>query len=90
MNYVKTPLLVLSFALLFAGQATAQNLTPEQRKMARAMMKTCQPDYTRLCSGVESGGGRVLACMETNLDALSPDCRESVQSIQAKRQGGSD
>ncbi len=90
MHLVRTSLLALSFALLFAGQTTAQNLTPEQRKMARAMMKTCQPDYKKLCSNVESGGGRILACMETNLDALSPDCRESVQLIQAKRQAGSD
>ena len=89
MRLVRTTLLILSFALLFAGQTTAQQLTPEQRKLARAMIKTCQPDFARLCSGVESGGGRILACMETNLDALSPECRTSVQSIQAKSPGGS-
>ena len=58
--------------LLLPGLAAAQD-----RQAAR---KACGPDVRRLCKGTRPGGGRLLACLRANETALSPVCREFLQS----------
>ena len=64
----------LSIALvaIAAGLSTgafAQNLTSQQRT-------ACKPDYEKYCSGVMPGGGRIIACLNKQHDALSDACRK--------------
>lgn len=58
-----------------AGGAPQPQLqpTPEQRQ-------ACKADLQRLCPGTMPGGGRVRACLETNLSQLSPLCREAYEA----------
>ena len=53
----------------FSSAAFAQNLTAAQRT-------ACKADYERYCSGVMPGGGRIIACLNKQRDALSPACRK--------------
>jgi Cysteine rich repeat len=39
----------------------------------------CTEDAQRLCAGVPSGGGRVLACLKEHKDALSDKCKQAAQ-----------
>ena len=34
----------------------------------------CRNDITRFCSDTAPGGGRVLACLRSNAEDLSPEC----------------
>ena len=53
----------------FSSAAFAQNLTSAQRT-------ACKADYDRYCSGVMPGGGRIIACLNKQRDALSDACRK--------------
>lgn len=41
----------------------------------------CKADYSRLCSGVMPGGGRILACFQAHKDEVSPDCRDALSRV---------
>jgi hypothetical protein len=73
MRMIHAALLALALApALSALPAAAQQ--PSQAEMA-----ACMPDFRKLCSGVQPGGGRVLACLAKQKDQLTPDCRTVVE-----------
>lgn len=57
-----------------AGVALAQK---ENRQIVR---QACASDYQSLCSGVQPGGGRIIACLQQNEPKLSPECRQALQT----------
>ena len=67
-------LLVLLTAPAFAQSGMSQ----AQRQAARA----CMPDIRSYCSGVERGGGRILACLQQNTERLSSACRQAMSGAQ--------
>jgi hypothetical protein len=40
----------------------------------------CANDVVRLCRDVAPGGGRVIRCLETQRDQLSPSCRATAEA----------
>jgi Cysteine rich repeat len=41
----------------------------------------CQADAQTLCSGVQSGGGRVLTCLAQHKDAVSDGCKQALMKV---------
>ena len=76
----------LVLAVIAAGciDAKAQP-SPELASQARALALTCRADFTRLCSGVQPGGGRGLACLQQHLAELGPECRSAIPKAEALR-----
>lgn len=66
------PLAICLALPLLAAPAWAQQ--PTQAELA-----ACMPDFKKLCSGVQPGGGRVLACLSKQKEQLTPDCRAVVE-----------
>jgi hypothetical protein len=67
-------------ALAMPVTSQAQTLIPTGlRSEAYALMKVCRGDYDRLCSGVQPGGGRVLACLRSHANELSTACAQSLK-----------
>lgn len=58
--------------------AAQPNLSPEARAEAESLAQLCRADYYRVCNGVQPGGGRIVACLTANADALSPKCRAAL------------
>jgi hypothetical protein len=50
--------------------------SPEAINEARA---ACANDIQSLCSGVQPGGGRILACLKEHQDKVSDGCKKAVQ-----------
>lgn len=77
--------IALALAIGSAGTACAQQrANPEVRAEAQALMQACRPDYQRLCSSVQPGGGRVLACLRgQDPQQLSAACREALPKAAA-------
>ncbi len=79
---------VLCLSLAAIPQAFAEDapsLSPEMRAKVRAIMAVCRADYFSHCKGVRPGDGQVLACMQKNISALKPECRDSVELAAAFR-----
>ena len=38
----------------------------------------CRPEAQKLCSGVQPGGGRIIACLKQHESELSPQCQKLV------------
>ncbi len=71
-------------ALAWLGWEPAQaQMSGDMRSQFTALMQVCRADYARLCSGVQPGGGRILACLETQANALSPACAQAMAKAQA-------
>jgi Cysteine rich repeat len=47
-------------------------------------MAACRADTKSLCTDVERGGGRKLACLKANEAKLSPDCAAVVKSLPSR------
>lgn len=42
--------------------------------------QACKADYSRFCSGISPGGGRIRKCLNDNFDALSAACKQVVSA----------
>ncbi|MBY5820707.1 hypothetical protein HFN60_34620 [Rhizobium leguminosarum] len=68
----------LCAVMLFAGVASAQAPTEEQRNAIRA---ECRSDFMAQCSGVTPGGIEALTCLQQHSATLSAGCRKAVSAI---------
>jgi len=68
--------LIGTLALLLS-RVSAQDMRSEARQ-------ACKADYSRLCSGISPGGGRVRKCLNDNFDVLSDACKRIVSATAGK------
>ncbi|MBY3048002.1 hypothetical protein [Rhizobium leguminosarum] len=68
----------LCAVVLFAGVASAQAPTEEQRNAIRA---ECRSDFIAQCSGVTPGGIEALTCLQQHNATLSAGCRKAVSAV---------
>ncbi len=73
---------LLTFAANLPAHAQSQP-TPQMRSEAMALMQVCRGDYDRLCGSVTPGGGRVLACLQSNASRLSAACAQAMPRAEA-------
>ena len=45
----------------------------------------CKADVEKLCSKVEPGGGRIIACLKQNNGMVSDSCKASLENLRARR-----
>jgi hypothetical protein len=56
--------------------------------MAQADLKdVCKADYSKFCSGVLPGGGRVIACLKSHEKELQPACAEGIKDLDPAKAG---
>jgi hypothetical protein len=65
--------LLAAATLLCALPAVAQSST----STLDALRAACSDDAARLCSGVQTGGGRIISCLKQHKDELSNGCRQA-------------
>lgn len=77
-------LAAISAVFPVASQAQTQ-IPPQMRGEAMSLMQICRGDYDRLCGSVVPGGGRILACLQSNASQLSPGCAQAMPRAQSLR-----
>ena len=74
---LKLHMAIIVFVIGFFSAAFAQVLTAEQRA-------ACKSDYDKYCSGTTPGGGRIIACLGKQRDALGDACRKVLDAQKKK------
>ncbi|WP_245257980.1 cysteine rich repeat-containing protein [Rhodomicrobium vannielii] len=67
----------LSLAVLGSGYAMAQ----------ANLKEVCKADYSRFCSDVMPGGGRIIACLKSHEKDLQPSCAAGLKERDANKAG---
>lgn len=82
---MKTSSIVFLLAWVAAvGIATADQAPPPVQPTLAELHAACDSDIQKLCSGVQPGGGRILACLKQHKDEVSDTCKQAVaKAIQA-------
>jgi hypothetical protein len=68
---------IVLLAIVFSSAASAQTLTAGQRA-------ACKSDYDKYCSGTTAGGGRIIACLDKQREALGEPCRKVLDAQKKK------
>jgi len=76
-------IIIVTTTALVPSLACAQTVPLQFRSEAMVLMQVCHADYHRLCSGVQPGGGRILACLQNHANELGPSCAQSMARAQA-------
>jgi Cysteine rich repeat len=76
---LSTPKLLGVVVLMAVGAYDDANVARAQGAPDRqAIQQACAADYQSLCSGVQPGGGRIIACLQQNAAKLSPPCQKAM------------
>jgi hypothetical protein len=71
----KALLLAAGFALAAIGPSAAQTMS--YADAISQLAAACGKDVSRLCKGVELGGGRLKACLDANAMRVSGQCQQA-------------
>lgn len=80
MRLYRTVQLATQLASLLLSLTVSTSLAVAQsgnQPSLAALRAACSADAQKFCSGVQSGGGRVIACLKQNQDSLSASCRQA-------------
>ncbi|NYZ14341.1 hypothetical protein HL658_17430 [Azospirillum sp. RWY-5-1] len=64
-----------------AAQVSPSQVSPETRARMQAIAQACRADGQRLCNGVQPGGGRILACLNQQIERVSIPCRDALADL---------
>ena len=74
---------VLGLTLCATVAFVASTGMSEAQQVSPAMRQACGDDFQSLCSGVQPGGGRILACLKENSAHLSLNCRKALSRMKS-------
>jgi hypothetical protein len=60
------------------SQDQDQAITPKSGKGA------CKADIETFCKGIKPGGGRLMACIKSNSDRISMECKDHIAMVREK------
>jgi hypothetical protein len=74
-------------ALTCAGAAAHYAYADDASALA-VLRAGCSADAQKFCSNVAPGGGRIIACLKENKDALSDQCKQAAAKVSAMSGNG--
>jgi hypothetical protein len=69
----------------FADDTPSPEPTPETPGALKEIRAACDADIQKLCPDVKPGGGRILACLKQNKDAVSDGCKQALMTARKNR-----
>jgi len=61
--------------------------TPEVKAARKAMREACVDDVRSLCADQQPGGGRLMMCLKSHKDQVSPGCKSAFEHLRDVRRG---
>jgi Cysteine rich repeat len=71
MTLVKALIIAVFAAASFSAAAQAQS---------KGRLAACKDDVQKFCASVPKGHGQIRACLQSNADKVSPDCKTSLDA----------
>ncbi len=87
LNLSKRKLVEAAF-IIFIGLCNCVGAAYAQQQGApggQAVRQACAADYKAFCSGVQPGGGRIVACLKQNAANLSSGCQKALAADKSAR-----
>jgi hypothetical protein len=78
----------LSLVVVVCAAATAPWSLAHTQTATQILAAGCANDAKKFCSGVQSGGGRIIACLKQNKDSLSEQCKQAAARASQMTAGG--
>ena len=75
-----------AIAMAMIQAVNAQTSTSTLEAAVNAARAACQDDLQKLCSGVQSGGGRMINCLVQHKDSVSDACKQAVMAARQAAQ----
>ena len=70
-----------------AGTSGGAKPSPELKQARRALRQACLEDIRALCTGTESGGGKIMMCLRSHSDQVSEGCKAATRHLRDVRRG---
>jgi hypothetical protein len=70
----------LTLFLIWCASGYAPFAAADEASAMAALRAGCADDARKLCAGVPSGGGRILACLKAHKEELSAQCKQAAQA----------
>ena len=70
-----------------AGAFGGAKPSPELRAARKAVRQACMQDIRALCTGTETGGGKVMMCLRSHRDQVSDGCKAATRHLRDLRRG---
>lgn len=61
------------------SEACKERLQQGKEKV-RDKMQSCKEDAQKFCKGIQPGGGRIIECLKSHQNELSPACQTTIPS----------
>ena len=78
----------LSLVVVVCAAATAPWSLAHAQTATQILAAGCTDDAKKFCSGVPSGGGRIIACLKQNKASLSDQCKQAAARASQMAAGG--
>lgn len=70
--------------MLFLVAAPGRSQDQDQKMMPRSAKGACNADIKEFCKDIKPGGGGIWACLKSNEDRLSQDCKYQIALAREK------
>lgn len=77
-------------AFLFCFVTSAARAQQPGTPSGQTIQQACAADLHQFCSGIQPGGGRIVACLQQNSARLSQGCQQALAAAKSTRQGSAD
>jgi Cysteine rich repeat len=72
----KLSIISCAAVIMFLLAATAFSQLPYQAEISKSSKGACKADIETFCKDIKPGGGRLKACIKSNSDRISQECKD--------------
>jgi hypothetical protein len=80
----KLSMISCAAVIMFLLAATAFSQLPYQAEISKSSKGVCKADIETFCKDIKPGGGRLKACIKSNSDRISQECKDHMAMEQEK------
>jgi hypothetical protein len=77
----KLSIITCALMIIFLWVAPGFSQDQDETVMPKSGKGACRVDVEKLCKNIKPGGGRLLACIKSNNERLSKECKDHIAKV---------